>query len=788
MTEAQLEAQLRAAITQAFPWLPSQGISHQLSFTFKLGHNEVTVGGALKNLARARLDVLISFQGKHLAIFELKRPGVAITDDDRDQGLSYARMLHPQPPLVVVSNGTDVSMYETFSGNLWNPAIKSETALKSLVENSTKMATANLKEAVGTLMGSDPIVWMQAVRQVTQQSFDEFTGDWGDLGLPFVREFLLPRKATQAALKALQEKRRLVSVESQPFLGKSHVLRELAELTCQGQDIAVLYLDADAGISLFDQLARIVSDVLDWPLSGAEAEHWLKQLSNSDGPQLILAIDHIGPDRDDLRRDLETLTSNSFGDSVGVLIALDDTVAESMMQQQSGRAPSRIGRRATRLNLDVLDDQEFGVAERVLLDHRFGFVKGAKFSEELRVPWILRTMAAYPASLPNYRNEDLVAAMSPVPGMEVLEFAESRFDLSQAPFNRYYELAQAILADIQDQERPYQLKLELSETFLVRRKFALEHLAVSELNEMVKHGLVRESKSEAGDNVLVVRLPQLMAAQIADCLARDLVVRSRKDPEDAADWLISVTESLPMGDVIAAVSLAGSAIQNQGLDVRVLSRFLNRPPEDIVLEPGTRVATSFGGMGIVNMTLGERGKLFAEIQGVVHEIEPDEEEIGPHRSTSDFHPFLVLSHLAGHGFEAIPKDDNSGARADPTLLLEVGSSPTVLRRARGELQRLSIPVHELDGGGSVVCHLAGVIEPITWSMIRFLGRENVKMLDEFINIATSKIRPAFLVRLDLALRQTSSSNDHARAQWAQSVRKDIIEPLLSEYVSETLHS
>ena len=141
--------------------------------------------------------------------------------------------------------------------------------------------------------------------------------------------------------------------------------------------------------------------------------------------------------------------------------------------------------------------------------------------------------------------------------------------------------------------------------------------------------------------------------------------------------------------------------------------------------------------------------------------------------------------MAGHGFETVTEDEKTGARADPTLLLEVGGSSNLLRRTRGEMQPL--PLHELDSGGSVVCHIAGVIEPITWSMVRFLGREKIEIRDQFIDMATSNIRPALLVRLDLALRQTSSSSDHDRANWASSVRQKVLEPLLEKHVSEAVH-
>ena len=51
---------------------------------------------------------MLEMDGKPIAIFELKRPGIAISDDDREQGISYARLITPMPPLVIISNGVDL--------------------------------------------------------------------------------------------------------------------------------------------------------------------------------------------------------------------------------------------------------------------------------------------------------------------------------------------------------------------------------------------------------------------------------------------------------------------------------------------------------------------------------------------------------------------------------------------------------------------------------------------------------------------------------------------------------
>jgi hypothetical protein len=62
-TEGELEAEIRAAVEWAFPWLNASEIKHQTTFSFKFGHSNVTVDGTPKDAARGRADVLLLHQG-----------------------------------------------------------------------------------------------------------------------------------------------------------------------------------------------------------------------------------------------------------------------------------------------------------------------------------------------------------------------------------------------------------------------------------------------------------------------------------------------------------------------------------------------------------------------------------------------------------------------------------------------------------------------------------------------------------------------------------------------------
>lgn len=637
-------------------------------------------------------------------------------------------------------------------------------------------------------MGSDPDIWVQAVRDATAQAIEERTGSWDEPIAPFVRDFLMPRKAVHTALRMLEHRKRLVTIEGGPLSGKSNALRELARLTAGHAGLAVLHLDADLDINLFERLALLLAAALDWPLTPDEARRWLVNLSRAHGPALVLAIDNVGPDRNDLRRDLETLTSNLFGPGLRVVLAADDAIADQLMTQRAGRGPSALGRRAVRLDLGPLDNEEFQVAQQHLAVHRLTFAAGARHSNELRAPWLIRAMATDAATSPEYQNNGLVAAMSPVPGLDVIDHARQTFDVSQAPFARYRELAKAVLEDGQDRSRPFELILELLETFVVRRETAFAHLSGDDVRQMLDSGLVRETRSESGENVLVIRLPELMASELAHLVAEELPGLAREDAADAAEWLVGAASNLPLGDVIAAQALIDAAIRNHGLSLALITELRKRAPTQTTIAPGTRTASWMRGVGVFNMTLQDGGAVLLEHRGQEHLATPEEGEEGEHVAFSDVHPYLILSHLAGHRFELVVAATTPAPRLDPDLLVGVGSTPLLLRRPGGDPDVGAVPMHEIGRDLSVVCNKAGVVEPITWSLVRFFGREDEPMRDQFIDFALDAAEPALLPRLDVALRQTAGSADIPRAAWAATVRASRIEPLLNEVLGSYVHA
>lgn len=64
-----------------------------------------------KASAGARLDILVTRNGKNLFVIEVKTDSVELTVDDRDQAVTYCRLVDPMAPFAIVTNAKSTKMY-----------------------------------------------------------------------------------------------------------------------------------------------------------------------------------------------------------------------------------------------------------------------------------------------------------------------------------------------------------------------------------------------------------------------------------------------------------------------------------------------------------------------------------------------------------------------------------------------------------------------------------------------------------------------------------------------------
>ncbi|MBQ4762102.1 hypothetical protein F9U43_05085 [Pectobacterium versatile] len=775
-TEADLEARIHAAINTAFPSLPCGTIKHQIKFSFKFGRQTLVVDNG-KSRAEAKLDILLEHNGTPLAVMELKRPGVVLSTEDGAQGLSYARLVQPPAPLVVVTNGTEVTFLETATGTPWQPETPSEESFKKLITQASRVAKADIRYAVNTLMGTSPEVWMQAVRHVSSSLINELTASKDEPARPFNNDFLIPRSATNELWLNLIAGKRLLVLEGPPLSGKSNVLRELCQRTEYNNTIATLYVEAGSGRGALQTLADAISHSLDWPVSPTEAREWLIRVSQHEDTRLVLAFDGMQATDETTIREIEDFSSATFGSSLSVVIAMDEPAAQSILASPNQRSQSPLGRRAKTVYVGYLGDNEFKLAQSLLGKHRVYLMKGADMAPEYRDAWVLRAVWNTAQTQLADKAENQALYSPSLLGLQLFELVRERFFGNHELRRRFRSLARSMLTDAQDSTRPYELVLQQIEMGIIRREAANAELGSDDLQWLITHGYVRPGMDEVAGATILVRLPELLASEMAYALADELTAHVKVGLDEAAAWIAGAASNLPLGEVVAAQAIIDTAKRSTGLPIGLISALLKTQPERETLSVGSRYTMMHPNGIMIDVEIKSNTKGIIVLDGEQHEIDLDDEDLVTYKN---IYPWLILSHIASIPFEI--QDEHGSTRKDPNLLLQIGTSPLPLRGNRGPQSLRMIPTIDMPEGVSVVDSDAGIIEPITLGILNYLSSTEAQA-DDWITAATSLNSISLFSRVSTALWILAEFDTHERSDWAKTKLQTIVHPKLREVIS-----
>jgi hypothetical protein len=433
------------------------------------------------------------------------------------------------------------------------------------------------------------------------------------------------------------------------------------------------------------------------------------------------------------------------------------------------------------VNVEVkpLNDAEFEAAARTLWeDHRIGFVPGVGAAAEMRTPWILRAVAAGVSTDPEHKKQNLMAILPPMLGLNLIEYARERFDDPELR-RKVREIARAVLQDAADQTRRFDLILESVGLYLVRNKSLEMVLDRGDINALVAEGILRPRTHASGEAILSVRLPELLASELALLLAGELETRitNNGDAKDAAEWLTGASRGLPLGDIVAAQAICDAA-RNGSIGWNLIDALLSIPPREESIPPGSRLAMLLPDGNTAHITVEEGGLMLALPDGRRHLIPPDEDDqFGS--LIADMHNWLMLSHLALRPF-VLQSPDGTTGRIVPALLLELGTCKLPLRGPQNDPERNSVLTHSAPGYGIIVCHRNGVVEPITMAIYQFLGI-NGAGATEWIEEAIARDSLPLLYRIEIALRQFIKSADTAKGAWAHKTLDELLRPALEKY-------
>jgi hypothetical protein len=290
-TEADVDARIVQPYLAAIGVQPNE-VRAQYTFSVRLGRGMVhNVGN--KSVRSGRLDYLIlGSDGKPLFVIEEKGPNEELTDDDRDQGISYARLTHPMAPLVLVTNGRESRLYDTITKELLTSAdsaslIRGKGCLTA--DEDMRVRAEALEHFVG--YSTENIATFSSLQRENRMRM--LRADAGKREGKYLPSAYVPREATRADLDAfLASDATVFALGGRSGLGKTNELCAWAESV--GETHVTLFF---SGIELFQTLSHTLTDEFNWSFSDSlplpHICRRLARLADRTGKPVLIIVDAI---------------------------------------------------------------------------------------------------------------------------------------------------------------------------------------------------------------------------------------------------------------------------------------------------------------------------------------------------------------------------------------------------------------------------------------------------------------------------------------------------------------
>lgn len=761
-SEAELESRLTAALSVAFPNISREQLVEQRRFTVRLGRETHEFDSAAEWEKSGRADIMIFHDGRPLAVVELKREDLMLTDADYEQAQSYANQLTPRPPLVIVTNGYDTRIHDANTGQLWSGEQDAGNAVARLLANAAKLAAADMRWATEALMGRETGVWVPIVRSATARLLNEMTDPLGQSDRAFAEHLLFPRLSTGAVIKSVQAGTTFTVVQGAAQSGKSSCLRELALRMVNSEDLAVLMLRG-SGPGLFQSLANLFAIELEWNITPNEARQWLLRMSvGPSGPALLLAIDDVELGTS-MVADLEELASLRLGNKLSVILTIDN--AERLFKAPNGRTQTAVGGQATVIEIGSLRLEEFQSAQRILAKQKVHFQKGAEYAEDYRAPWVLRMIYDDATRDPRYQELDRVLLLPPALGLELVDAARRSYSNQAELLRGYRVLARCALAD--EGARSAELELAAANGFVIRQD-VLSNEARSAVTELKSKGVVRTYRHISGEDIVVPTIPAAFLSELADAAGDELAQRAVVDSQEAGTWLGHRLAAVYLGDLVGAQAIRSMAEKTGEFSFGIIAGLLAITPTEESIENALVATTASNGRLIHLKIEGEKAWLSNRHGDVIGEpMDFGEDRSHTYNNTT---AWMILGQLARFPTAVVGNDDN---RMDAYILLKIGQCPFPLLRANEEgLPHLE---HDLGDLGRVLCQDQAPIEATTQAMADLLSRP-WKHAEEWVNEAIKTGSLPLLHRLIIALRTVQLRNIPDLSDRASAIIEDYVIP------------
>ena len=564
--EATLEARIDRVLTSVFPSFREVNVEHQKSFSIKFGHHNVQVDSKepSANPSRAIFDILLTINNNNIILLELKKEGLSLTEDDVLQGISYARLLHPMPPLTLISNGKDNQFYKTYSKDKIDTSSIDLAFIKKLTDNSFQLASNDFKEAVSLLLNNEPKLFSQVINQITEKKFERLFGAIDDFTKPICIDFNIERKAIIEIQSLFSNGAPLVGVIGPAFSGKTNLLHQFFTKTKSDKDF-VLFLDcSDHNYSIFQQLANHFTENAKILITKDKIREWLiNSLSNCPDGKFYLLLDNFNNEIPEvIKSEIIELIDIFKGVNHHALYTVDEFNYNKIAFVENRRYKTIIGEQSKTTKLDELDDDEYQFTNDLLFDKFQVIIEhGGHFTPEYREPRILRHLVSrYKGVVKVGQFRKIIA----VPDLTLLEAISKNRSYTNQVNNLYRKITFCFLAEWELRKKDSDFGIVASgsgaiSTEIFKKKFP------DDFETLIKSSFVVFRELRNGITVIYPKFQELISKQSIDLII-EIIIQERnkgKSIEELCKALVDIVTPLPYCDIVATGVLMELAHKNE---------------------------------------------------------------------------------------------------------------------------------------------------------------------------------------------------------------------------------
>lgn len=754
--EAELEARISALLKNVFPTFQEVAVEHQKTFSIKLGHHNVTVDQKEPSTrpTMATFDILLTIGGKNIILLELKRENLKLTKEDVLQGISYARLLHPMPPLTLISNGTNNDFYNTYTKDKINVSDVDFGFIQALTDNSFSLALADYKEAVKILLNREPELFSKIINQISEISFGRLLGDIDDFTKPVCTDFLIERNNIGNILSLFEQGTDLVGVIGSAFSGKTNLLYQFFSKVKSDKNF-LFYIDCnDHNYSIFQQLSNHFTRNAKISVTKDKIREWLiNSLADLSEGKFYLLIDNFNNDiPEGIKSEIIELIDIFKGENQHILYTIDEFNYKKLAYVENRQYKTIIGEKSKLIHLDELNDEEYIAANDFLYQKfRTPIEHGGHYTPEYREPRVLRHLVSlYGKDI----QEGQFTKLDAVPNLKILDAIAANKTYTKLVHDLYAKITFCFFSEKKLRSEDADLNIMASGSGAVTTD-TFKRLFPDDFETLIKSSVVVIREIRNGMAVIYPKFQELIAKHSIPLISRLLIQENKKGNsiENLGRLLIDTVTPIPYCDITGTGVLMDIARKNEvDLFSGIILELLKTPPRLEKIGEGTEVLMYSEGVGHVQI-----------------KFEDHMEEGG---FAVDFLPFAILSQIVATPLALVGSDEGNKYAFHIELMHQIGSNKDFLRRAdvRSLQNMKSLESFQWGEAGYFISASEGIIEPFVQSVVQCfleIPEEIVKLFERGFEENNANL----LHRIFLALRTVTNCTDPKLASIAQDYVK-----------------